>query len=108
MMNNMQPPSRQKHDDDQVIPNEVWPFEDRDSFTHGVCRSCTWVGPGRRPRGVAASDAELHALAGCESTETSAATAAATFAATFAATSAAPKIPDVAPGRERLTARGRS
>jgi hypothetical protein len=104
MMNNMQPPSRQKHDDDQVIPNEVWPFEDRDSFTHGVCRSGTWVGPGRRPRGVAASDAELHALAGCESTETFAAT----VGATVGATSAAPKIPDVAPGRERLTARGRS
>ncbi|MHB8275139.1 MAG: DUF6349 family protein [Dermatophilaceae bacterium] len=84
--------------------NHVRPREDRGSFTHGVCRSCTWVGPGRRSRGVAASDSELHALAGWESTATSAPTS----APTSGTTSGTPKIPDVASGRERLTARGRS
>src|SRR5680860_846417 len=73
-----------------ATPPEVWPIEDRGSFTHGVCRSCTWAGPGRRSRGGAASDAELHALSGCESTDTP------------------ESAPDVASGRERLTARGRS
>jgi hypothetical protein len=62
----MQQPSGQRHEDDRLIPDALWPSEDRGSFTHGVCRSCTWVGPGRRSRAGAASDAELHALAGCD------------------------------------------
>jgi len=70
MMNSMQRSSGQRRESDQATPGEVWSIEDRGSFTHGVCRSCTWEGPGRRSRGVAASDAELHALSGCESTDT--------------------------------------
>jgi len=70
MMISMQRSSGQRGQDDQAIPHPVWPVEDRGSFTHGVCRSCSWTGSGRRSRGVAASDAELHALAGCENTDT--------------------------------------
>ena len=77
---------------DEGLPDAVFLVEDRGSFTHGVCRSCTWVSPGRRSRAVAASDAELHALDGCENAQTS-------------GTSSSE---DVASGRERLTARGRS
>jgi len=90
MMNGMQRPSGRRRENDQATPHEVWPIEDRGSFTHGVCRSCAWSGAGRRSRGVAVSDADLHALAGCESTDTP------------------ESAPDVASGRERLTARGRS
>jgi hypothetical protein len=72
MIGNMNQPSGKRHEEDRVIPDAAWPSEDRGSFSHGVCRSCTWVGPGRRSRGVAASDSELHALAGCEITETTA------------------------------------
>ena len=58
---------------DEGFPDAVFLVEDRGSFTHGVCRSCSWAGPGRRSRGVAANDAELHALAGCGDTEPAAA-----------------------------------
>lgn len=72
MMNDMQRSSERGREDDRATPDTVWAIEDRGPFTHGVCRSCTWTGPGRRSRGVAASDAELHSAAGCEDTETSA------------------------------------
>ena len=90
MMNGMQRASGRRCEKDQATPDEAWPIEDRGSFTHGVSRSCTWSGPGRRSLGVAASDAELHARSGCGSTEN------------------AESAPYVASGRERLTARGRS
>ena len=69
MMNGMQRSSGQRRESDRATADEVWPIEDRGSFTHGVCRSCPWAGPGRRSRGVAASDAELHARSGCEGTD---------------------------------------
>lgn len=40
---------------------ETWSLTERGSFTHGVCRVCDWVGPGRRAPRSAAVDAELHA-----------------------------------------------
>jgi hypothetical protein len=39
-------------------PTEV---EDRGSFSHGVCRVCGWLGPGRRARQVSHRDAATHA-----------------------------------------------
>ena len=38
-------------------PAEV---EDRGSFSHGVCRVCGWLGPGRRARRVSHRDAAAH------------------------------------------------
>lgn len=92
MMTGMQQPSGQGHQEPRAIPPKVWPTEDRGSFTHAVCGSCAWVGPGRRSRAGAADDAGLHALQDCANQEPI----------------ASPKVPDVASGREHLTARGRS
>ena len=39
-------------------PTEV---EDRGSFSHGVCRVCGWLGPGRRARRTSHRDAADHA-----------------------------------------------
>lgn len=33
---------------------------DRGSFSHGVCHTCGWIGPGRRSRRVAGLDAAHH------------------------------------------------
>lgn len=38
---------------------------ERGNFTHGFCAECGWEGPGRRARGMAIEDAQLHGLAGC-------------------------------------------
>ena len=103
MMNAMRPSPGQAHEDDLAIPDQLWPLEDRGSFTHGVCRSCTWVGPGRRSRGVAARDAELHSLAGCQSP-----VAPLPDGSDLPDSSGAQKELAVTSGRERLTARGRS
>jgi hypothetical protein len=35
--------------------------EDRGSFSHGVCRVCGWLGPGRRARRTSHRDAADHA-----------------------------------------------
>jgi len=66
MMGTMQMPSEQGHGDGRPIAPTAWPTQDRGSFTHGVCRSCTWLGPGRRSRALASTDAKLHSLAGCD------------------------------------------
>ena len=39
-------------------PTEV---EDRGSFSHGICRVCGWLGPGRRARRTSHRDAAAHA-----------------------------------------------
>lgn len=41
-------------------PTEV---EDRGSFSHGICRVCGWLGPGRRARRTSHRDAAAHAEA---------------------------------------------
>ena len=92
--------------------------EDRGSFTHGLCLACGWRGPGRRARAGAERDAMAHADGNCPMD------AAELDEATFAGLglsgegadggSQAHGIPvalgeaGVAPGRERLTAHGRS
>jgi hypothetical protein len=96
--------------------------EDRGSFTHAVCRACGWRGPGRRARATAERDLELHDLSGCPMTEAELAEGASVPAleslepleAGAAGGTQAHGIPvavgegGVAPGRERLTAHGRS
>ena len=104
--------------------------EDRGSFTHAVCRACGWRGPGRRARATAERDLELHDLGGCPMEEAELAGASAPalepvsvlepgravepLEAATAGGSQAHGIPvavgegGVAPGRERLTAHGRS
>ena len=105
--------------------------EDRGSFTHAVCRACGWRGPGRRARATAERDLELHDLGGCPMEEAELAEGAGAPAlepvsalepgrvleplgAGTAGGSQAHGIPvavgegGVAPGRERLTAHGRS
>ncbi|HEX8971916.1 hypothetical protein [Oryzihumus sp.] len=99
--------------------------EDRGSFTHAVCRACGWRGPGRRARATAERDLELHDLGGCPMEEAELAEGARVPApeplgprvpleAGAAGGSQAHGIPvavgegGVAPGRERLTAHGRS
>lgn len=95
--------------------------EDRGSFTHAVCRACGWRGPGRRARATAERDLELHDLGGCPMEEAELAEGASApvpalepLEAGAAGGSQAHGIPvavgegGVAPGRERLTAHGRS
>lgn len=43
----------------------TWHVVENGSFCHGECLECRWHGPGRRSRGSARKDAELHALTGC-------------------------------------------
>jgi len=99
--------------------------EDRGSFTHAVCRACGWRGPGRRARATAERDLELHDLGGCPMEEAELAEGASApvpeplsarepVEVGAAGGSQAHGIPvavgegGVAPGRERLTAHGRS
>ena len=38
------------------------------SFAHGECPDCDWVGPGRRARSAAETDAAEHREKGCRQT----------------------------------------
>jgi hypothetical protein len=53
------PPATAGAESDAGIPRTSV-TEDRGSFSHGVCRACGWIGPGRRSRRVAGVDAARH------------------------------------------------